>query len=64
MERCIACAGLLLDDDEVYSDADGGTIHARCCDPERENYTGAGGGPLKAGEPIPKSWIYGSLDVC
>lgn len=59
MERCIACNGILLDDDMVYADADGGTIHAKCCGPERESYTGEDGGPLKPGEPIPEPWRYG-----
>lgn len=53
-ERCIACDVPLQAGDEVYSDLSGGYIHAKCCGPERESYTGADGEPLKAGEPIPK----------
>jgi hypothetical protein len=56
--RCIACGGLFIDGDEVYNDVDGGFIHAKCCGPEPESYRGDDGEPLKAGDPIPKPWIW------
>jgi hypothetical protein len=60
LERCIACGGVLLDDDMVYNDESGGTIHARCCGPERESYCNPEtGDPLKDDEPIPPSYRYG-----
>lgn len=62
MERCIACGGILLDDDMVFDDYDGGTLHERCCGPERESYVNLETGePLKDGEPIPKPYRYGDL---
>jgi hypothetical protein len=57
-ERCIACAEPLIDGQEVYFDASGGIIHAACCGPERESYTGSDGEPLKDGEPIPTPWRW------
>lgn len=59
MTRCIACGGILLDDDDVYSDAGGGFIHAKCCGADPESYTDADGKPLKPGDPIPKPWKWG-----
>jgi hypothetical protein len=55
---CIACNVALKDGDLVHHDASGGLIHAACCGPERESYTGADGDPLKEGEPIPQPWEY------
>lgn len=60
LERCLACGGLLLDDDEVFFDAGGGYIHARCCGPERESYH-VDGAPLKPGDPIPKPFRWGDI---
>lgn len=57
-ERCIACDEALVEGQEVYFDAGGGIIHAACCGPERESYTGADGEPLKDGEPIPTPWRW------
>lgn len=57
-EACIACGRPLKAGDLVYSDASGGHIHADCCGPERESYTGADGEPLKRCEPIPKPWKW------
>jgi len=54
VECCIACNAALRPGDDVYADANGGLLHARCCGPERESYTSADGGPLKDGEPIPQ----------
>ena len=59
-EPCIACAKTMVDGDRYYSDASGGFIHADCCGPERESYTGADGEPLKDGEPIPGPSIWGA----
>lgn len=59
IERCIACGGILLDDDMVYDDYDGGTLHEKCCGPERECYVNLETGePIKEGEPIPKPLKY------
>ena len=57
-DRCIACAEWFEEGERYYPDAGGGFIHADCCGPERESYTGADGGPLKPGEPIPKPLIW------
>jgi hypothetical protein len=59
MERCMACGALLLDEDEVYLDASGDIIHAKCCGPDPDSYTDEDGQPLQPGQPIPKPWIYG-----
>ena len=61
LDRCIACDKILDEDDLVYSDEGGGSIHASCCGPEPESYVNANGDPIKAGEPIPKPWRYGDL---
>lgn len=55
---CIACQGRLRGGDRYYADASGGFIHADCCGPERESYTGAGGDPLGPDEPIPEPSIW------
>lgn len=60
-DSCIACAEPFLADDQVFNDVGGGTIHARCCGPERESYVGADGEPLKDGEPLPTPWRYGDI---
>lgn len=57
-EACIACAEPLYEGQKVYSDASGGEIHAACCGPERESYTGPDGEPLKEGDPIPEPAKY------
>lgn len=57
-DRCIACEKPLTDGDLVYHDASGGEIHASCCGPERESYTGPDGEPLKGGDPIPTPKPY------
>jgi hypothetical protein len=58
-ERCIACNGILLDDDLVYDDVSGGTLHQRCCGPERECYVNLETGePLQDGEPIPMPRVF------
>lgn len=57
-ERCIACDERLKEGQEVFHDASGGFIHAACCGPERESYTGPDGEPLKDGEPIPTPWRW------
>lgn len=62
MERCIACGGVLLDDDLVYGDYNGGTLHASCCGPERDSYCNLDTGePLKDGGPIPAPYRYGDI---
>lgn len=61
VERCIACTAILIDDDEVLFDAEGGFIHAKCCGPEPESYVGAEGEPLKRGDPIPKPFKWGGV---
>lgn len=58
VERCISCGGIILEDDDVYNDASGGIIHAKCCGPEPESYTGGEGDPLKPGDPIPQPWKW------
>jgi hypothetical protein len=59
MERCIACGGILLDDDLVFDDVSGGTLHQRCCGPERDSYVNLDTGePLNDGEPIPAPRRY------
>lgn len=55
---CIACEKQIKFGDRVYDDASGGTIHAACCGPERESYTGPDGAPLKDGDPIPEPWVW------
>jgi len=62
IETCIACDAPFVDGDLVYSDHDGGCIHAACCGPERENYVNADGEPLKDDEPIPTPWIWRNAD--
>ena len=57
-ERCIACNKPLKAGDRVLPDAEGGTIHAACCGPERESYTGADGEPLGLNDPIPQGYVY------
>jgi hypothetical protein len=59
VERCLACGGILLDDDLVYDDVGGGVLHARCCGPEREYYVNLETGEtLAEGEPIPKPRVF------
>lgn len=60
MERCIACGGVLLDDDLVHFDFDGGYIHAKCCGPEPESYH-RDGEPLEPGDEIPKPFRWGDI---
>ena len=55
---CFACEHLIRDGDAVYEDVNEGLIHAACCGPEPESYTGADGEPLKPGAPILEPWIY------
>jgi len=55
---CIACDKPLVAGDLYYSDLSGGFIHADCCGPERESYTGPDEEPLKPGEPIPEPNIW------
>jgi len=55
---CIACGEKIEDGDPVYNDMDGGFIHAECCGPGRESYTGPDGEPLADGDPIPEPWIW------
>lgn len=55
---CIACQGRLRVGDRYYADASGGFIHADCCGPERESYTGANGEPLGPDESIPAPSIW------
>jgi hypothetical protein len=62
-ERCIACDEALQHGEMVMDDASGGIIHARCCGPERESYTGPDGEPLKDGEPIPQGWPWVGDDL-
>lgn len=57
-EHCIACDKPMKPGDLYYPDASGGEIHAECCGPERESYTGADGDPLAEGEPIPEPLIW------
>ncbi|MBI1690482.1 MazG-like family protein [Methylorubrum sp. DB1722] len=57
-ERCIACDRPLRAGERVLSDASGGTIHATCCGPERESYTGADSEPLGPNDPIPQGYVY------
>lgn len=57
-ERCIACDDLLIEGQDVYHDAGGGIIHAACCGPERESYTGPDGEPLGDGDRIPTPWRW------
>ena len=56
--ECEACERPIMLGQLVYADASGGLIHAHCCGPERDSYTGKDGGPLKPGEPIPEPWRY------
>lgn len=58
---CTACDKPIRGGDLVYSDYEGGIIHAKCCGPERESYVDADGEPLKDGEPIPKPWKWSAL---
>lgn len=65
--RCLACDLVIREGDEVFLDASGDIIHAACCGPERESYTGPGGEPLKDGEPIPRPWkwrVYEAIKPC
>lgn len=57
-DRCIACNKLLKAGERVLPDAEGGTIHAACCGPERESYTGADSEPLGPNDPIPQGYVY------
>lgn len=61
--HCIACGHRVVAGDRYYPDADGGVIHAECCGPEREAYTGSDGEPLRDGEPIPTPSIWAGLVV-
>ena len=63
VETCIACEQALKAGDLVYNDASGDLIHAACCGPERESYTGKDGEPLKDGEPIPEPWPWSRDDT-
>jgi len=55
MERCISCGGVLLDEDEVHNDIEGGVIHARCCD--ADGFRDQDGNPIQP----PAPYIYGSV---
>lgn len=61
IHRCIACGEPLEEGQDVYADADGGTIHAACCGPEPESYVDGDGNPLNPGDPIPPphKWTRG-----
>lgn len=56
---CFACEMPIAVGDGYYPDPNGGFLHAECCGPEA--YTGADGGPLKEGEPIPAPAIWSAL---
>lgn len=56
-DLCIACNVALKEGDEYYPDESGGSLHAKCCGPERECYT-LDGEPLKDGDPIPTPYIW------
>jgi len=60
-DRCIACNLPFAGGELVLSEAGGGLIHAACCGPERESYTGKDGGPLGPDEPIPTGFPYRAL---
>ena len=50
---------MFIDGDEVLPDASGGYIHAKCCGPEPESYCNLETGePLKAGDPLPKPFVW------
>lgn len=57
-DRCIACAAPLRTGERVLDDANGGVIHAACCGPERESYTGPDGEALGPNAPIPQGYAY------
>lgn len=57
--RCIACAEVFQEGDEVFNEKDGGFIHAKCCGPEPEAYfVGDEQRPLFPGEVIPKPFRW------
>ena len=56
--ECEGCGGTIKPGDLVYSDCDGGVLHAECCGPEPESFIGDDGEPLKPGDPIPAPWTY------
>lgn len=60
--RCVACGEPLRDGDSVYTDVNGGVLHAACCGPEREGYVNGDGEPLKDGEPIPAPYNFRARD--
>lgn len=57
-EFCLACDKPFQVGDRYYLDASGGEIHAACCGPEREAYTGPDGEPLGPNDPIPEPAIW------
>jgi hypothetical protein len=56
--RCLACEKILREGDPYYHDASGENLHASCCTPTRDYFTGENGEPLAASEPIPEPLIW------
>ena len=61
-EDCGICHVAFVADDLCLTDIDLGTVHARCCGPERAGYVNLVTlEPLAEGEPIPTGWRWGDL---
>lgn len=62
-DHCFACGHAFKDGDAVYEDMNEGLIHAACCGPEPEAYSGPDGEPLKPGDPIPAPFIFQDASI-